>query len=385
MAMVSQNITIVGAGPAGLSTAKYLCQQGLLCTVLEEHAEIGRPVNCSGLLSIDGGQKAGLPITEEMTVNRIRGARLYAPDNSLLTVEKFKPVARLVNRDELDQAMASQAEKAGAQIRTKTRLIDIRNNTLFLESNGRGEILKTNVIVGADGPNSKVRNLSGIASDTNHFIHSYQVKAKGNFDPDFVEIYFGGFAWNFFAWVIPESKTRARIGLGCKTGLNPKKQFAGFLQQKKIEVDVLEESSFLIPCRKPLANSVIDNRLLVGDAAFHTKATTGGGVIFSALAGKAAAESIAEHIFQKKPLAVYNQKTEAMRKELELHWKIHNYFASLTDQQTNKLFAKLKNAKIEQFLAEHGNMDYPSQFIPALLRNPRILLMLPDAIKFWQS
>lgn len=382
--MANEKITIIGAGPAGLSTARYLAEKGIACTILEEHAEIGRPVNCSGLLSIDGSHKADLPI-DDITVNQIRGAKLYAPDNSCLTIEKNRPIAKLINRDELDLLLAQRAEKAGAQIRTKTRLIDIRNNTLFLESNGRGEILKTNIIVGADGPSSKVRNLSGITSDMSQFIHSYQVKASGNFDPDFVKLYFGGFAWNFFAWVIPESKTRARIGLGCKTGLNPKKQFAGFIQQKKMNIEVLEESSFLIPCRKPLQNAVVDNRLLVGDAAFHTKATTGGGIIFSALAGKAAAESIAEHLQNKKPLTNYNQKTEGMRKELDLHWKIHNYFASLTDQQTNKLFAKLKHAKIEAFLSEHGNMDYPTEFIPKLMGNPRLLLMLPDAVKFWRS
>lgn len=377
-------IAIVGAGPAGLKTATHLGQRGLDCVVLEEHAQIGLPENCSGLLSVHGSRKAGLPV-EECIVNKIRGARLFAPNNTVLTIEKSDAVAYLVKRSKLDELLGEEAQKSGATIKLNTRLIDIRKNTLFVEANGRGELVKAGIVVGSDGPNSKTRNLMGIKATMDDFIHSYQVRAKGSFDPEMVELYFGGFAWNFFAWVIPESKTTARIGLGCKTGLNPKKQFEGFVQQKKLELDVVEESSFLIPCRKPLENLVQENKLLVGDAGFQTKATSGGGIIFSALAGQKAAEAIHEHLLEKKPLENYHQKTMELKKELELHWKLHKYFTTLTDSDINRLFLKLKKANIERLLAEEGNMDFPTQFVPKLLWNPRMLAFLPDAVKFLRS
>ncbi|MBU0635688.1 geranylgeranyl reductase family protein [Candidatus Micrarchaeota archaeon] len=271
--MNPNTIAIVGGGPGGLKTATHLSQNGLDCVVIEEHSQIGLPENCSGLVSIEGSRKADLPV-EECLVNQIRGAHIFSPNHSVLTIERSKPIANLINRSKLDALLAKTAQKSGANIRLNTRLIDIRKNTLFLESRGRGEILKASQVVGSDGPNSKTRNLMGIQSTMNDFIHSFQVKATGIFDPDFVELYFGGFAWNFFGWIIPENKNNARIGLGCKTGLNPKKQFDAFVQQKKLDIDVLEESSFLIPCRKPLDNLVADNKLLVGDAAFQTKATS---------------------------------------------------------------------------------------------------------------
>ncbi len=103
------------------------------------------------------------------------------------------------------------------------------------------------------------------------------------------------------------------------------------------------------------------------------------------MAGKLAAESLFEHMTRKKPLTEYNKKLEPIRKELELHWKIHKYFTSQTDSQINSLFQRLKKARIEEFLGEHGNMDFPTQFVPRLMTNPRLLLMLPDAVKFWRS
>jgi geranylgeranyl reductase family protein len=382
--MNSLPIAIVGAGPAGLKTAIHLSKKGIDCTILEEHGQIGLPENCSGLISNRGSKKAELPL-DECTVNKIRGARIFSPNNTVLSIERSEPVATLVKRSKLDEELGKEAKKSGAGIRMNTRLIDIRKNTLFVEANGRGELLKASIVVGSDGPNSKTRNLMGIKANMEDFIHSYQVRAKGSFDPEMVELYFGGFAWNFFAWVIPENKTTARIGLGCKTGLNPKKQFEGFVQQKKIEFETLEESSFLIPCRKPMEKLVQENKLLAGDAGFFTKSTTGGGIVFSALAGQKAAETIHEHLVDNKPLDNYHQKTLELRKELELHWKLHKYFTTLTDSDINHLFSKLKKANIEQLLAQEGNMDFPTQFVPKLLWNPRMLAFLPDAVKFLRA
>lgn len=378
-------VAIVGAGPAGLKTGYHLAKAGIDCTIIEEHETIGVPSNCSGLISLEGSRKAELPF-EECELNRIRGAKIFAPNNAMIVVERHSPVAAAVNRSKLDQLLAKEAEKAGAKIRTKTRLIDIRDKTLFLECGGRGEILKSQFVVGADGPSSKVRNLMGIPSGMSDFIHSFQIRAKGSFDPDFVELYFGGFAWNFFAWVIPESKTSAKIGLGCKTGLNPKNQFEAFLKAKKIDLDErLEEKSFLIPCRKPLEKNAIGNKLLVGDAAFMTKSTTGGGIISSAIAGKIAAEALSDHVLKQKKLENYDQKLGWLNKELKLHWKMHNYFVGLNDKQINALFEKLKKAKIEDFLASEGNMDFPTTYIPKLLANPRMVFFLPEALSFWRS
>ncbi|MDO8624586.1 MAG: geranylgeranyl reductase family protein, partial [Candidatus Diapherotrites archaeon] len=363
----------------------HLAQNGVDVTVLEEHEKIGEPCNCSGLISVDGARKADLPL-DECLINSVRGAKIFAPNNAMLVIERRTPVAKVVDRAKLDQLLSVQAQKAGANIRTRARLIDIRNETLFLEASGRGEILKSKFVVGADGPSSKVRSLMGLEASMNDFIHSYQIRAKGTFDPDFVELYFGGFAVDFFGWVVPESKTVAKVGIGCRTGLNPKNQFEAFLKTKKMEFDErLDEKSFLIPCRKPQKNLVVGNKLLVGDAAFQTKATTGGGIVTSALAGEIAAQTITRHLKEKKKLDEYAKNLEWLNKELNLHYKIHNYLNSHTDAAMNKLVERLKKAKVEEYLALEGNMDFPTKFMPKLLSNPRMLLFLPDALKFWRS
>ena len=45
------DVLIVGGGPAGAAVAKGLSKNGFSVIIVEEHREIGRPVQCSGLVS----------------------------------------------------------------------------------------------------------------------------------------------------------------------------------------------------------------------------------------------------------------------------------------------------------------------------------------------
>ena len=47
-------ITVVGAGPVGLQAALQLKANGFDVSIIEEHREIGKPVQCAGLISKQG-------------------------------------------------------------------------------------------------------------------------------------------------------------------------------------------------------------------------------------------------------------------------------------------------------------------------------------------
>jgi hypothetical protein len=137
---------------------------------------------------------------------------------------------------------------------------------------------------------------------------------------------------------------------------------------------------------KPTEDSVFDVEIPstqmfsggIGSILLHN---TGGGIITGSIAAGIAAESITEHLRHGKPLKNYDKNLSALNKDLMLHWKIRKYLNSTSDKDLDKLFVKMKKAKIEQFLEKYGNMDHPSLFVGKLLSNPKIWLMLPEALK----
>lgn len=374
------DVIVNGAGPIGLRTAIELHKNGVNVVVLEEHPEIGLPEQCSGLISINGIMENNLPI-EDCKTNEIFGAKIFSPNGTCLEIKKEKPVAIVINRQKYDKAHFREAQRIGVEVRANTKLVDVRQNTVFLKSNERGELAKARIIIGADGVNSKIRQLMKIPIGAENLVQGYQIRAKGSFDEKIIEMHFGNFAENFFAWIIPENKRAAKIGLGTKFGNNAKQCFKQFLETKKIECEAIEEIGGMIPIGKPIENPVLENMLLVGDAGFQTKATTGGGLIIGANSAGICAKTISEHLKNNKPLSDYSKNLKEISKELLLHWKIRKFLNSQSEKQLDNLLEKAKKAGIEEFLSENGDMDKPSKFIGKILMKPKLWSLAPIALQ----
>lgn len=368
-------VAIVGGGPAGLQTAIRLKEEGFDSVVLEEHNKIGSPEHCTGLISSKGIKELKLDISDSLQ-NEIFGAKIYSPNGTVIKVEKPKPVAYVVSRREFDQHLLKKAREKGIHVATGTKLIDIRNNTLFVQTEGsRGELRKAEYIVGADGVNSTVRHLLEINPTKENFIHTVQATCKGEFNKNFVEIYLGDYAKGFFAWVAPIDQAKAKIGLGSILGGDVVKSYKSFLNEKFPTVRPGKAQSALIPYRLPLQEVTKKNVALVGDAAFQTKATSGGGVVFGMKAANILAESLADVFKNHKKIENYGNKLSGINKELKMHWKIRKYFNSLSNEQIDKLFKKLKEKDIEYFLEREGDMDNPSAFVGKMAKKPAFWFM----------
>ena len=372
---------IVGAGPAGLAAAIRLRELGWQATVLEEHRGVGEPENCTGLISRSGAEELKLDL-EGCLVNSVKGADLISPDGTTLSIKKKGDTAFVIDRKAFDRSLYRKALGAGARIELNTKLIDIRGNTLFIKKKKRGEVKKAQAIIGADGVDSAVRAHAGYEVPENYFVHTYQERAEGSFDQKRVKMYFGSFAPGFFGWVVPESGGIARIGAGCSIGKNPKDAFDAFTKHAGLEFRAISRGSFLIPVGPPLKSFVDTNILLAGDAAFQAKATTGGGIILGMMAARECAEAVSEHLKNSRALSAYDKNAAGISKELRSHWKIRSFLNSQNDEKLDKLFLKLKNAGIEEFLAEHGDMDKPSRFVSKILRKPGMWKLAGLAMKF---
>jgi len=378
------SVAIIGAGPAGLQTALRMKEEGFEATIFEEHETVGEPTHCSGLISKGGVDQLGLNLSDSL-LNEIRGAKIFSPSGHCLTIKRPNTIAYVVDRKKFDQVLLRRARLLGIHVAEDTKLIDVRNNTLFVQSHGRGELRKAEFVVGADGVNSTVRHLMGINLTKENFVHTIQATCSGAFDEKMVEVHLGDFAKGFFAWVVPLSKDKAKIGLGSTLGEDVSENLKKFISTKFPGTRPLKYDSALIPYGPPLSGIANEKMALVGDAAFHTKATTGGGVIFGMKAGNILAQTIIDTVKKKGTMKDYEKNLEPLYKNLRMHWKIRKYANSLSNQEIDDLFVKLKKNGIEEFLQKEGNMDEPTKFIGKIAANPKYFLMLGTALKFVMS
>jgi geranylgeranyl reductase family protein len=292
------DVLIVGAGPAGCKTAEIVAKSGFEVLVVEEHPKIGKPVQCTGLVS----EKIG-KLPEEIIVNKIKKASFHS-GKEYFEVESKNPVY-VIDREKFDKHLAGKAEKAGAEFKLGARFLDFKKGK-SITTDGSYE---TKLLVGADGPNSSVARKIGIKLPEN-VLFAAQVTVEADFDAETVELWFGNdVAPGLFAWVVPESNNKARVGL--ITSKNPSVYLEKFVKKRCGRVETSNRTGDMVRYGL-IKNSMAENVLLVGDAACQIKPFSAGGVVYGQIgagyASKACVKALEENNFSEKFLSKHYDK-----------------------------------------------------------------------------
>jgi geranylgeranyl reductase family protein len=338
---------IIGAGPAGCKTAEIIAKAGYDVFVSEEHKEIGKPVQCTGLVSKKIGK-----IPKELIVNKIKKARFYS-GREFFEIKSKKPVY-VIDREKFDKHLAKRAEKAGAKFKLRTRFLDFKNGKVITTAGN----YETKILVGADGPNSLVARKCGIELPKNVLL-AVQVYVKHTFEPDTVELWFGSdIAPGLFAWIVPESSSKARAGL--MTNKSPNVYLEKFIKKRFGKIETSNRTGDMVRYGL-IKKSVADNVLLVGDAACQIKPFSAGGLVYGQIgasyAGKACIKALEENDFSKNFLSRNYDKQ--WKKELANPIRkglfIKKIFSKIQDEPFSfKLIKSLGVTKLSDFL----DMDF---------------------------
>jgi len=289
MGSSSFDVLIVGAGPAGSSAAAAAAKAGAHVLMIEKRRQIGKPVQCAEY--IPRLLKHTVKIPPEAIAQKIQEMITFMPNGEI--IRKRAP-GFILNRAKFDQALAQKASEAGAKILTRTKAVYKSGRKItVLGPSGEAQI-EASVIVGADGPDSTVG--AWIGQKNRKFILAIQHTVVLKESVQETEIYFGKEYPGGYAWLFPKGEV-ANVGVGIRRELGgiAKLALKSFKERITHRIgEVVGITAGLIPAGGPLRSIDEKHRIiLVGDAAGHTHAITGGGipqaVICGTMAGKAAA------------------------------------------------------------------------------------------------
>lgn len=339
------DITIVGAGPAGLYLT-HLLEDRFHIALLEENSHPGgKP--CTGLISKNLDQF--LSPKESWIDNQVNSAFLHSPEDNIIKLQKPKTAAYVIHRKKFDLSLADKTQTI-IRFHTRAQKITHRKDSVQVKTNR--EAFSSPILIGCDGANSVVRKhlglkpretVTGLKATTREEDHSNKVHLY--FNKDFVE--------DGFLWKVPRGKATEYGALGTNISFSVLEKFFSMKDYKK--------EAALIPIGPTKTYS--DRILLLGDAAGITKPWSGGGVIYAFTCAQIAADTVDQafknHDFSPDTLSNYEKKWKAkIGKNIDLGLMAREMLKDMDNQQLENFFRKLKQKTEKEDLSQ-VDMDFP--------------------------
>jgi len=334
------DVLIVGSGPAGSVAARYAAMKGASVMFIERRPEVGVPVRCGEFMPSDEEILNMFPkltdmdslfdIPQELRCINTEGIDLINPDGKV-TILEFNGYT--TDRDRFDQYLAKRAQEEGAVLSTCHDFQDIKDGVAVTN---KGEI-KYKVIIGADGPGSRVARNLGLQKNRNPY-PAMTAQVKGDFG-NHTQMFFGGIAPGAYGWIIPKDG-RANVGVGMSPKFSSgslRTYFDKFMDRNGLE-PVTKVQGKYVPSEGPISKTVTGNGMVVGDAAGQVISVNGGGIPLAMIAGRICGSVAGDNVMNGASLQNYETEwRDIMEKPLKLaafNKKLADTFAFRSDFST---------------------------------------------------
>lgn len=284
------DVLVVGSGPAGSTAAKYAAMSGANVMMIERRPEVGVPVRCGEYMPADSEVVNMFPtLKDEESLYRIPASMKCRETEGIMLVDPkgretlLEMPGYTIDRDLYDQYLAKCAVDEGAELVMNCAFHGIENG---VAKTSQGDI-EYKVIIGADGPGSRVVRNLGLQRNRNPY-PAVTAQVEGDFEP-YLYMFFGDIAPGAYSWIIPKDG-RANIGVGCSPRFA--KENVSVYMDKFVEKRGFKDHSRIegkyVPSEGPIPRTVSGNGLVVGDAAGQVISVNGGGIPLAMIGGRIA-------------------------------------------------------------------------------------------------
>jgi len=221
--------------------------------------------------------------------------------------------------------------------------------------------VKCDLVIGADGVESKVGRWAGINTTLKlkDIESCAQVHLVGiPIERRCVDFYLGNEkAPGGYVWVFPKSKDSANVGIGVMASMMGEKRPITLLREFIDEMFPMGKEAEIVvggvPISGPIKQTVADNLMLVGDAARVTDPITGGGVINAMKTGNYAAKTAlkchGDEDFSIQALQTYEEAWRStVGKTIDKHLQVKEKFLTLKDKTLNNLAHSMQGIRLEK-------------------------------------
>jgi len=385
------DIIVVGCGVAGATAAETAVSLGSRVLLLEEHNRVGVPSHCSGHVGIKSMKRFGPSLPDTIIKNQIRGAIFHSAAGQVLQLERRTPITWVIDRRAFDEHLAARAEKAGARIQLNSRARSMQASNegpveIRALVNGEPQSYKCGLIIDCEGAAPTLtRHRFAAERGRSMWVNSAQVhvdKVK-DLNRDMVEVYLGSrYAPGFFAWMIPWRDGSAKIGLASREGI-ARLLLERFMTKhpdisRRLSGAAWHDESFHpIPLGGPISKTFHRGMLIAGDSAHQVKPTTGGGIIFGLICGKAAGgvghEACAKGDVSESFLSRYERRWKSeIGRDLEIMRHIRRMLFRLPDRRLEKIFSVGLTLGVENVLNRADDIDMQGRTLARLGLDPRL-------------
>jgi digeranylgeranylglycerophospholipid reductase len=306
------DVLVVGGGPAGLVAAREACaaDPGLDVIVVERDRAIGAPVRCGEGVGSKGLGEFLDPTNASWISRKITRVIFWAPDGTEVRVAEGD-VGFILDRTRFEPALATEAGRVGAEIRTGTEVTRITRDGDGWRATIRGPrgdgVVVARMIIGADGVESMVGRWAGLDTrvPSRDMESCAQYVVSGiDFDPDAIYLHFGDrIAPGGYAWVFPKGVGIANVGLGLvalKGERRPAREWLhAYLDDYFPTGTRTAYTVGGVIVHTTVKRTVADALILCGDSAHMINPLSGGGIVNAMkagrLAGRTAAEALRAH------------------------------------------------------------------------------------------
>jgi geranylgeranyl reductase family protein len=285
MGSEAPDVLVIGLGPAGSRAATAAAAAGYGVIAIERRAEAGAPVQCAEFVPsmIERDVPGVKTVTQQMVAHMLTFAEAGTPDET----PDFR--GRMIDRAAFDRMLAAEAASAGADCRYGTSVTAIDADGTVHTSNGG--TLRPRVLIGCDGPHSRVG--AAIGESNRALVDTRQVSVPLVLPHDATDIFLSADYRGGYGWLFPKGAI-ANVGLGVameeRQKLKPllAQLFARLAAARRIGTRPFCLTGGAIPVGGRLRSAGRLGSvpvLLAGDAAGLTNPVTGAGIASAVQSG----------------------------------------------------------------------------------------------------